>query len=102
MRKRRRKRLQNYSPDWPVIALAKKQAANWTCQECGRVCLQGKSKLSISERKRLEMAVHHWDGDPLNNSPDNLIALCTSCHLRKHQRRRGNITPGQLKLPLSY
>ncbi|MFM7579502.1 MAG: HNH endonuclease [Microcystaceae cyanobacterium] len=102
MRKKRRKRLQRYSPDWKAIALAKKQAVNWTCQECGRVCLNGKSSLSLSDRKRLELAVHHWDCDPLNNSPDNLIALCSSCHLRKHQRRQGNITPGQLKLPLGY
>lgn len=89
-----------YSPDWPVIALAKKQAVNWTCQQCGLKCLSpdSKSGLSLSDRKRLELSVHHSDYNPANNSPSNLIALCSACHLGKHQRRRGNITPGQLTL----
>ncbi|UXE64866.1 MAG: hypothetical protein KA717_34570 [Woronichinia naegeliana WA131] len=26
------------------------------------------------------------------------MALCSACHLGKHKRRRGNITPGQLTL----
>lgn len=94
-----------YPPDWPAIALNKKQSVNWTCENCGRVCypswygdLLGATK---SERKQHELSVHHQDYNPGNNSPSNLIALCSACHLKKHLRRRGNITPGQLTLTLN-
>jgi len=100
---KRKIKLSRYTKDWKAIALTKKQSVNWTCEQCGRKCLESgvKSKLSVIE-KRWELSVHHADYDPANNSPDNLIALCSACHLSKHQRRRGNITPGQMKLPLSY
>jgi len=93
----------NYSPDWPVIALSKKRAANWTCEECGLKCLapDSKSGLSLSDRKRLELSVHHQNYNPLDNSPSNLIALCSRCHLGKHLRKKGSITPGQLALTLN-
>ena len=32
------------------------------------------------------MAVHHVDGNPLNNDPQNLRTLCASCHMRTHWR----------------
>ena len=35
---------------------------------------------------RLE--VHHRDGDPFNNHPMNLIALCYRCHKRVHRMQR--------------
>ena len=94
-------KLSRYPQDWKAIALAKKQSVNWTCEQCGRKCLESgvKSKLSVSEKKRWELSVHHADYDPTNNSPENLIALCSTCHLSKHLRQRGNITPGQLKIP---
>ncbi len=90
----------NYSPDWPAITLSKKQSVNWTCEECGLKCLapNSKSGLSLSDRKKLELSVHHSDYNPANNSPSNLIALCSRCHLGKHLRKKGNITPGQLSL----
>ena len=93
----------NYPPDWPAIALDKKQSVNWVCQGCGLQCLKpgDHRELPISERKRLELSVHHQDYNPANNSPSNLIALCSACHLKKHLRRRGNITPGQLTLTLN-
>ena len=31
---------------------------------------------------RLE--VHHVDGDPSNNTPDNLTTYCRGCHIRHH------------------
>ncbi|AIE76144.1 hypothetical protein D082_40980 (plasmid) [Synechocystis sp. PCC 6714] len=47
------------------------------------------------------MAVHHCDYDPGNNSPSNLKALCSPCHLHYHRRQQGNVTPGQLRLKFS-
>ncbi len=89
-----------YTTNWKAISLLKKQSVNWICQKCGRKCLESgiKTKLSLSERKRFELSVHHSDYNPENNSPENLIALCSGCHLNKHLRKRGNITPGQLSL----
>jgi len=31
--------------------------------------------------------VHHRDGDPFNNHPLNLIAICHRCHVAEHRRR---------------
>ena len=42
---------------------------SWRCQRCG---MYG----------RLE--VHHQDGDPSNNTPDNLTTYCRRCHLQHH------------------
>lgn len=25
---------------------------------------------------------HHWDGDPFNNEPVNVVPLCHRCHMR--------------------
>ena len=31
--------------------------------------------------------VHHKDENPLNNSPENLVRLCKSCHAKQHRKR---------------
>jgi len=89
-----------YPKDWKAIALLKKQSVNWTCQNCGRYCYTKEVAdalgLDRSDRKRYELSVHHSDYNPENNSPENLIALCSGCHLGKHSRKRGNVTPGDL------
>ena len=43
----------------------------WQCQRCGRYG---------------RMEIHHVDGDPSNNTPDNLRTLCRGCHLLHHAR----------------
>ena len=47
-------------------------AAGWRCV-CGAVAFE----------------VHHVDGDPSNNDPDNLRPLCKGCHLSLHDRLAG-------------
>ena len=32
---------------------------------------------------------HHWDGNPLNNTPGNVVSICAACHSRLH----ASITP---------
>jgi len=44
-------------------------------------------------RKQLAQEIHHIDGNPRNNKPDNLIALCGTCHNRV---TNGEITKEQL------
>jgi 5-methylcytosine-specific restriction endonuclease McrA len=34
----------------------------------------------------LAIDVHHIDGDPANNDPSNLIALCPTCHSAFHRK----------------
>ncbi len=93
-----------YPHNWKAISEERKRAANWICQDCGLDCcpswfgkLLGYSR---SDRKRLEMSVHHSDYVPENNSLSNLIPLCSACHLKRHIRGKGNEVPGQLKLNL--
>ena len=64
------------------------QRDNHTCQCCG----------CKSDGKRTNLIVcHHIDGDRQNNSPSNLITLCTQCHCSLHKKyskyilRRSNI-----------
>ena len=42
----------------------------WRCQRCGRPGA---------------LEVHHVDGDPGNNDPDNLQAVCRPCHIDLHR-----------------
>jgi 5-methylcytosine-specific restriction endonuclease McrA len=65
-----------YPPDWAEISTRIKTAAGWICRDCGRDCSNPTSQVE-------RMSVHHLDHDPSNNAPDNLIALCSGCHLRR-------------------
>ena len=39
---------------------------------------------SYTEIHNCMLDVHHKDGDPKNNSEDNLITLCSNCHRLAH------------------
>lgn len=45
----------------------------YVCPDCGR----GNDRV-------IEFHIHHIDGDPLNNNPENLIGLCNRCHSWRH------------------
>lgn len=92
-----------YSQDWKHIANKIKQQSGYCCQKCQLQCLapgQSYQHLSRKIRSRYTIQVHHRDRQPANNQPENLIAVCSGCHLFYHQGRQGNITPGQLSLDL--
>lgn len=99
-----------YPSNWKEIALQKKQAANWTCEECDRECKRPDEDwlefvqrvvfsryacecpealnllAEIQEKPvRFVLTVAHLNQDPSDNRPANLRALCSVCHLR-HDR----------------
>ncbi len=93
--------MSRYPKNWKEIATAVKEKAQWRCANCGMQCIRPNDDvkdLSKSERMRRTLTVHHQNYQPECNDEDNLIALCTGCHLEKHQRGKGNISVGQLSL----
>ncbi|MCT7996545.1 HNH endonuclease [Laspinema olomoucense] len=91
--------MSRYPKDWQQIALTIKEKAGWRCSKCNRQCLRpgdSTKHLTKSERAKLTLTVHHHNRMPEDNRLENLIALCTSCHLSYHNRQQSNIPPGQL------
>ncbi|MCT7969868.1 HNH endonuclease [Laspinema sp. D1] len=91
--------MSRYSKDWQQIALTIKDQAGWRCSKCRCQCLRPgdpTKHLTKSERTKITLTVHHHNRMPEDNRPENLIALCTSCHLSYHNRKQSNIPPGQL------
>ncbi len=83
-----------YPSDWKKIALSVKEAANWTCQGCGMRCRRPGEPFDTHKRT---LTVHHINHVPEDCRTENLIALCSACHLKadaKHhaetRRRNGN------------
>jgi hypothetical protein len=96
-----KKSRERYPQNWSDIALEIKQEVNWRCSKCGLQCIRpgdDTKKLTRSQRTALTLTVHHYNFVPEDNRRDNLCALCTGCHLSFHNRRRGNVSPGQLSL----
>ena len=92
---------QRYPDNWSDIALAVKESSGWHCRHCGRQCLRPGEKpdsLTRSEWTAATLCVHHANFTPEDNRPENLIPLCTACHLAVHTRGKGNVSPGQLSL----
>lgn len=96
--------MSRYPKNWKLLATQIKDQADWKCFKCRMQCLRPNApvlELSKSERTARTLTVHHWNYDPSDNHPQNLVALCTSCHLMFHCRGQSSISPGQLKLELS-
>ncbi|HEY9881552.1 MAG TPA: hypothetical protein V6D29_24070 [Leptolyngbyaceae cyanobacterium] len=115
-----------YPSNWDAIALAKKEAADWTCEDCRRPCRKPgedwnefllrawnpsfdhlypvHDEEGNEKPQRFTLTVAHLDQDPSNNDPSNHRALCAPCHLahdRPHRlanSRRKRERAGQLNL----
>lgn len=55
---------------WQLLSRALILRAGGCCEVCGK--------------KSIKALVHHKDGCGLNNSLENLIVLCPSCHMAWH------------------
>lgn len=82
-----------YPHDWPDIARRTKEAAGGLCSKCG--CLP-------SSLKHINLGVHHKDYNPQNNHPDNLVVLCSPCHLRQQAADLKNWTITKAYLAAVY
>lgn len=71
----------NYPKDWPEIALAVKNAADWKCQQCN-LQFDYNNNVLLLDGKMVTFTVHHKDANPFNCNAENLIALCSPCHCR--------------------
>ena len=99
-----------YPTNWSALSLAKREEANWTCEECGRPCRkpgvdwmdfvmfllntngvtgwyadsydESANGDAIERPQRFTLTVSHLDHNPQNCAPENLKALCAPCHLR--------------------
>ena len=62
-----------YPDNWPEIAKAIKDAADWCCIRCGH---------AHEVESGYVLTVHHLDLNKSNCYWWNLVALCQRCHLR--------------------
>jgi len=74
----------NYNKDWhdEHTCLYRKLTQTSYCDICG--CNEERSIKLYNER----LGVHHKDENKLNNSKDNLICVCKSCHSGIHFTER--------------
>jgi len=65
-----------YSVDWTrSLRISIRERDKYTCQLCGE------------KQEEMIFSVHHIDYDKKNSSPNNLITLCGSCHIRTNHNR---------------
>lgn len=69
----------NYPKDWKSIAIAVKEASDWTCQMCGKQCRRPGEPF---DTHRNTLTVAHLNHDPMDCREENLRAMCAPCHLR--------------------
>jgi len=94
-----------YPDGWDLISDRIKTLAGWRCEVC-----------TWPGGDHNSLGCHHVDFQPANCADDNLVCLCSRCHLRAHSRRyralakaalivelrrRHEIELGQLCLPLT-
>jgi hypothetical protein len=78
--------LNQYPEDWNEISRRARERSGWTCQRCGVVFKE--------PRTRNWLQVHHRDGNKANSSPGNLEALCIGCHKKEFGHERLKFSPG--------
>ncbi|MDJ0903593.1 MAG: HNH endonuclease [Xenococcus sp. MO_188.B8] len=90
-----------YPDNWKELALSVKKLVNYECQCCGKRCYKPGERPENQTRSEWTaniLQVHHRDFNCFNNRSNNLIALCSACHLNVHRSRYSDVSPGQMSL----
>ena len=74
-----------YPENWKEIALRIKQEADWACEKCGMQCRRPGEKFDTHKRTLTVAHISHVEADCRD---ENLVALCSGCHLRYDATRR--------------
>lgn len=61
---------------------------NYTCQECGKKQKELFKRCKNGKIIHYKLPIHHIDYVKINNSPLNLISLCSKCHLKTNHNRK--------------
>ena len=64
-----------YHPDWQTLSRYVRELFNYHCSRCAKDCRE-------ATNSQMVLQVHHIDENPANNTLENLITLCASCHLK--------------------
>lgn len=69
-----------YPANWKSeIAPRIKQQADWRCEQCGMQCRQPYEEFDTHKRTLTVAHINHVETDCRD---ENLVALCSACHLR--------------------
>lgn len=85
-----------YSADWKRISFLVRKRAGWKCEMCGAEA----GLPNPRTRSVVLLTVHHINGDPTDNRPMNLLALCQEHHNRLDQpfRHPKKTRPGERRI----
>ncbi len=61
-----------YTADWQKVSSRRREAAKWTCCDCGVRCESGQLRSLLD--------VHHVNRNKQDNTDINLLVLCRLCH----------------------
>ena len=70
-----------YHPEWSTLSRYVRELFNYYCSRCGQDCRN-------STNAEMVLQVNHIDENPGNNTLENLIPLCASCHLKIEREAR--------------
>ena len=79
----------DYPSNWPEISLAIRERAGWRCEctgECGlhrgNRCTERNGQDAEWASGKVVLTVAYRNHAPADCRPENLMALCNTCHLR--------------------
>ena len=82
-----------YHPEWDTVSRYVRELFDFFCARCNKDCRNSKNADSV-------LQVHHIDENPGNNELENLIPLCSSCHLKIEKEARLHAPYNAIQLEL--
>lgn len=79
---------ERYPDNWEKITQARKEQANWTCEQCGAMHRETRIGTKYGRPYTVYVSSAHKNDDPENPDPE-LIVLCQSCHNKRDRFQHG-------------